>query len=150
VGDVQVFIPVDLPLNIEAVIDEAAGHKVLSDFPLTVNGTRRGEDEEDFGPRTVRAKGALNGGGKELVIHTVTGNIEIHKLDSGALNELKTRQQAYWSNWQSRENTRLDQELRKVQRKVQLQMERQQRELERQQRELQKRLQQEVEDHDED
>jgi hypothetical protein len=158
VGDVQVFLPVDLPLNINAVIDEAAGHKIISDFPLTVQGVPQGEDDQDFGTRTVRGKCALNGGGKELVIHTVMGNIEIHKLDSAALNQLKTRQAAYWSNWQLRENKRVEQELQRVGRKLQLQMERQQREIQlqmdRQQRkmqlqeqEIQKRMQ---EDDDED
>jgi hypothetical protein len=135
VGDVQVFLPTNLPLDIEAVIDEAAGHRIFSDFPLTVQGGPP-DDDQDFGMRTVRGKTALNGGGKALVIHTVMGNIEIRKLDSSTLNHLKTRQQEYWNGWQQREKNRVEQEVLKLQRRLQ----RQQRDFERQEQEIRKRI----------
>ena len=94
VGDVQVFLPPDLPLNIEAVIDEAAGHRIFSEFPgLDIQGAR---EPLIFGTGRVRARCALNGGGKALMIHAVTGNIEIHRLDSQVLDRIRQRQQLYW------------------------------------------------------
>lgn len=96
-GDVQVFLPADLPLNIDAVIDEAAGHKILSDFPLTIQG-----DGQAFAVHSVRGQGSLNGGGEVLRIRTTMGNIEIRKLDSRALEQLKLRQETFWKHWDVR------------------------------------------------
>lgn len=127
VGDVRVFLPPDLPLDIVAVIDEAAGHKIFSEFPLTVHG----QGEEQFGSGTVRGRCALNGGGKELSIHTVTGNIEIRKLDSQILNQIRERQELFWNAWQQREQHRMEEQLRQVQQKVEEMMRRQQQEFER-------------------
>lgn len=107
VGDVKIYLPPDLPLTINAVIDEAAGHKILSDFPLNIQG-----DKEDFCFRTLRGHGALHGGGEELRIHTVIGNIEIRKLDRSALEQLKLRQEAYWKRWQGRDEFHREREER--------------------------------------
>ena len=132
VGDVQVFLPADLPLNIEAVIDEAAGHKIFSDFPLTVHGA----GESVFGTGRVRGRCALNGGGKELTIHTVMGNIEIRKLNSVVLNQLKQRQELYWKNFQVREQQQMQEMLRRLQRVQQVEMQRLQDEIRRQNEQL--------------
>lgn len=96
VGDVQVFIPPDLPLNIDALIEQSLGHKILSDFPLHLFA----ENEEDFGQGPKRGEGALNGGGKVLRIRTVMGNIEIRKIDSRFLEQIKARQEAFWKRWE--------------------------------------------------
>lgn len=95
VGDVQVYLPPDLACTIDAVIDAAAGHKIISDFALTIQG-----DEEPFPPRTLRGHGALQGGGELLRIHTTMGNIEIRKLNSQALEQLKLRQKSFWKRWE--------------------------------------------------
>lgn len=97
VGDVQVFLPPTLPLDLDAVIQQAFGHKIVSDFPIQIQGA-----EESFRNRTQRAETALNGGGKVLRIRTVMGNIEIHKLDTQTLEELKAQQQNFWKIWQER------------------------------------------------
>jgi hypothetical protein len=86
-GDVYVYLPVDLRLTIDAAIDAAAGHKIVSDFPISIQG-----DQQEFAPRTIRGHGTLNGGGETLRIRTVSGNIEIRKLDARALEELKRRE----------------------------------------------------------
>lgn len=96
VGDVQVFIPPDLPLNIDALIEESMGHKIVSDFPLHLFA----EGEEDMGLGPKRGEGALNGGGKVLRIRTVMGNIEIHKIDARFLEQIKQRQEAFWKRWE--------------------------------------------------
>jgi hypothetical protein len=98
VGDVQVYVPDDLPLTIKALIDTAAGHTISSDFPLTV--TRDAQDDFGLGPMDGRA--ALAGGGAPLSLHTTLGNIEIRRLDANAVERFKTYQQAFWKDWQER------------------------------------------------
>ncbi|HEV2177053.1 MAG TPA: DUF4097 family beta strand repeat-containing protein [Terriglobia bacterium] len=95
VGDVMVYIPMDLPMNIDAHIDESAGHKIFSDFPLNVQGMAQG-----FGSGNVRARGALLGGGQLLRLHTTMGNIEIKKLDQKALNQFKEYEKTFLQRWQ--------------------------------------------------
>jgi hypothetical protein len=97
-GDVYVYLPVGLPLTIDAAIDAAAGHHIVTDFPLKILG-----DKEDFSERTIRGQGTLNGGGEVLRIRTVAGNIEIRKLDSRSLEDLKSREETNWSRWQERQ-----------------------------------------------
>jgi DUF4097 and DUF4098 domain-containing protein YvlB len=97
VGDIHVFLPPNLPLNIDAVIEEAMGHRIMSEFPLSVRG-----GQGDFVAGTVEGRGALQGGGSELKIRTVMGNIEIRKLDAGALDKMKQSEDAFWKRWQER------------------------------------------------
>jgi hypothetical protein len=85
-GDVFVYVPGDLPLTIDAVINGAAGHKILCDFPLSIEG-----EKEEFAPSTIRGHGALNGGGEVLKIRTVAGNIEIRKLDARSRRDLQQK-----------------------------------------------------------
>jgi DUF4097 and DUF4098 domain-containing protein YvlB len=97
-GDVYVYLPVNLSLTIDAAIDAAAGHHIVTDFPLSILG-----DKEDFSERTIRGYGTLNGGGEVLRIRTVAGNIEIRKLDSRNLEDMKSREETSWSGWQGRQ-----------------------------------------------
>lgn len=90
-GDVEVYLPPDLPLTIEATIQNAVGHKILSDFPLEVQNAGT-----SFRPRTVEGRGALNGGGQVLRLHTTAGNIQIRRLDLQGLEKLKQKQQRLW------------------------------------------------------
>lgn len=99
VGDVRVYLPPDLPLTIDAVIDQAPGHKIVSDFALDIKG-----DPENFLiQHTLRGYGALNGGGEVLRIRTVAGNIEIRKLDPQTLEQLKGRRDSFWKQWQEKQ-----------------------------------------------
>jgi DUF4097 and DUF4098 domain-containing protein YvlB len=77
-GDVEVYLPADLPVTIEAVIEEATGHKIYTEFPLTIEG-----ETSVFREGTVRGRGSLNGGGQVLRIHTVAGDIRILRLKPG-------------------------------------------------------------------
>lgn len=90
-GDVEVYLPSDLPITIEAVIHNASGHTILSDFPLQID-----EGGPSFRPRTVEGRGALNGGGQVLRIRTTAGNIEIRRLDMGLLEKLEEKQEWLW------------------------------------------------------
>jgi Toastrack DUF4097 len=101
VGDVQVFLPPDLPLNLDVSIEQAFGHRIVSDFPIRIQG-----DEETFRQRTQRAEAELNGGGKVLRIRAVTGNIEIHKLSPQTIEEFKARQEAFRTTWRELQRAR--------------------------------------------
>ncbi len=100
-GDIRVYIPAHLPLNIDAAIDMAAGHKILSDFPLNIQG-----DEQGFAPTKLRGEGTLNGGGEVLHVRTMAGNIEIRRLDAQTLKQLRAQQESFWKGWQEREQAR--------------------------------------------
>jgi hypothetical protein len=90
-------LPTSLPLTIDAAIDAAAGHRIISDFSLTIQG-----GEEEVVPTTLRGRGALNGGGEVLKIRTVAGNIEIRKLDEQARQALEQREASTWKAWEER------------------------------------------------
>ncbi|HME00785.1 MAG TPA: hypothetical protein VKM93_26070 [Terriglobia bacterium] len=147
VGDIEVFVPVSLPVKVDAIIDQAAGHKIFSDFPLTYQG--QGEDGE-FPFRTVHGECTLNGGGKALKIHTTMGNIEIHKADSSALNQLRLRQEDYWKNFAARQEQQLELMIRKLQQRQEEQLRFQQKLLEQQGKQLQEIRKQQPSDDDDD
>jgi DUF4097 and DUF4098 domain-containing protein YvlB len=109
-GDVFVYLPINVPLTIDAAIDSAAGRQIQSDFPLNIQG-----DKEELVPSTLRAHGALNGGGDVLKIRTVAGNIEIRKIDAASLRELQQREDSNWKAWQDQraERDRRNQEREK-------------------------------------
>jgi hypothetical protein len=116
VGDLMVYLPSDLPLTVKALIDNAAGHKIASDFPLT---ERR--QAGDYGAGPEQASAALAGGGAQLNLHTTLGDIEIRKLDPMSVARLKAYQQSFWRNWQeqTQEQQRALDQLQKV---MQMQM----------------------------
>jgi DUF4097 and DUF4098 domain-containing protein YvlB len=90
-GDVQVYLPNDLPLTIDAAIENAAGHKILSDFPLKVEGAG-----PHYHAQTVEARGALNGGGQVLRLRTIAGNIEIRRLDKATVKKQEQKKKSLW------------------------------------------------------
>ena len=100
-GDILVYLPANLPVTVDAAIDMAAGHKIMSDFPLNIQ-----HDGQTFAPKTLRGEGALNGGGEVLRVRTVAGNIEIRKLDTQTLGLLRSEQDSFWKRWQEREAQR--------------------------------------------
>jgi DUF4097 and DUF4098 domain-containing protein YvlB len=97
VGDIQVFVPPDLPMNIDAAIAQAFGHKIVSDFPIQI---QRAAESYHHGPQ--RAEGVVNGGGKVLRLRVEQGNIWIHKIDPKTIEELKAQQEAFWKMWKDR------------------------------------------------
>ena len=100
-GDIQVFLPPTLPVTVDAAIDMAAGHKIVSDFPLNIR-----KEGEAFVSTKLRGEGVLNGGGEVLRLRTVGGNIEIRKLDPRTLEQLRARQESFWKRWQARQEQR--------------------------------------------
>jgi hypothetical protein len=90
-GDILVYLPPSLPITIDAAIDMAAGHKILSDFPLNIQG-----DGPAFAVTRLKGGGTLNGGGEVLRVRTVAGNIEIRRLDPATLERLRAQQESFW------------------------------------------------------
>jgi DUF4097 and DUF4098 domain-containing protein YvlB len=74
VGDITIYIPDGLGLNIRANVEVSRGEGIHSDFQ-EIKVTRSG----DYGPREVYAEGSVNGGGPVLHAHTSTGNIVIKR-----------------------------------------------------------------------
>lgn len=97
-GDIRIYLPAELALNIDAAIDMAAGHKISSDFPLNIQG-----EGPDSSATKVRGAGTLNGGGEVLRIRAVAGNIEIRRLDAQILERLRAQQETFWRRWKERE-----------------------------------------------
>jgi hypothetical protein len=96
-GDIQVLLPPTLPVTLSAVINNAAGHRILTDFPVTV-----GSQQYGLASGEVHAHGAVAGGGPLLNLRANMGNIEIRKMDAHTLARLKQAQDALWKSWQVR------------------------------------------------
>ena len=75
-GDITVYLASDLAISIRADIELANGHTIHSDFPDLHITTEGGQ----WGPKTVRAEGNLNGGGPALKVQTNTGNINFRRI----------------------------------------------------------------------
>jgi DUF4097 and DUF4098 domain-containing protein YvlB len=69
-GDITVYLANDIPITVRAEIEMANGHRIRSDFN-DIHVTTEGE----WGAKTVRAEGQLNGGGPTLKVRTSSGNI---------------------------------------------------------------------------
>jgi len=76
-GDVLVFLPDELGLTVHASSDMAPGYGIRSDVP-GIRITRQGSG---FGPRSMWAEGALNGGGPLLRVRTSMGHIDFRKTE---------------------------------------------------------------------
>jgi len=75
-GDVIVYLPVDLAVTIRATIESAgARHRITSDFPMNIRPIG-----DVPGMRELFGEGQMNGGGAPLRIRTTSGNIEIRKV----------------------------------------------------------------------
>lgn len=76
-GDVIVYLPANLAVTIKATIDNAMSRAAIrSDFPLVFRG-----GNEWPGMRELIGEARVNGGGPQLVIRTVSGKIEIVKIN---------------------------------------------------------------------
>jgi DUF4097 and DUF4098 domain-containing protein YvlB len=76
-GDIIVYVPDDLGINIRAAVEVSNGFGIRSDFPaLKITGS-----SHQWGPREAYAEGSLNGGGPLLHVHTTSGTIEIKRRE---------------------------------------------------------------------
>ncbi|HEY1939792.1 MAG TPA: hypothetical protein VGJ33_17810 [Candidatus Angelobacter sp.] len=75
IGDIVVYVPEGLGVNVRAAVESARSYGIRSDFDeLKITAPSR-----NLGPREFYAEGSLYGGGPLLHVHTTTGNIEIKR-----------------------------------------------------------------------
>jgi hypothetical protein len=76
-GDISVYVPADLPLTIQASVDQGSVYRIISNIPeLKV------ETFGDAWQKSFFAEGKLNGGGPILKIHAAAGNVHIQRATS--------------------------------------------------------------------
>ena len=74
-GDIIVFVPEGLGVNVRAAVESARSYGIRSEFgELKIT-----HPSATMGPREFYAEGSLNGGGPLLHVHTTAGNIEIKR-----------------------------------------------------------------------
>ncbi len=76
-GDITVYLANDLAISIRAEIEIANGHTIRSDF----SDIRVSSEGGQWGPKTVRAEGQLNGGGPVLKVRTNSGNVSFRRVN---------------------------------------------------------------------
>ncbi len=78
VGRIDVWLPAELKVTIEAIVELANNdRRIQSEF----EAIRVRRDGVRFGPSSITAEGALNGGGPVLRILNTAGHIKIHRLE---------------------------------------------------------------------
>src|ERR1700735_2019716 len=90
-GDIVGYIPRQMPVTIDAQVQSGGEHRVIVDpaFQLKMS-----YDAASDGGHSVRAEGALNGGGEVLHLRTVAGNIRVVASDAGKQVQLYKQQMA--------------------------------------------------------
>lgn len=75
-GNVTVYLPNDLGVNVHASTEMASGPGIMSAFPEIMISSEGGK----YGPKSMSAEGMLNGGGPILRVRTTIGQIDIRRL----------------------------------------------------------------------
>jgi DUF4097 and DUF4098 domain-containing protein YvlB len=76
-GDVELFLPANAKVTIEALIRlRDWDHRDADDYDITSDFKAESHDKSD---REIRARYVINGGGKVISLETVNGNIRINK-----------------------------------------------------------------------
>jgi TonB family protein len=89
-GDIVVFLPRNLAVNIDALVSKGGEHRIEADPALHLSFQTA--ESNDAGP--VHAIGVLNGGGIPLKLRTSAGKIRLQFLDSDpSLRESRIREQ---------------------------------------------------------
>jgi len=78
-GDIIVYLPRQLALTIDALVERGSGGRIEADpsVPLRVS------NEDPANGREIHAQCELNGGGRVLHLRTASGNIQLRYLDPG-------------------------------------------------------------------
>ncbi len=77
-GDINVFLPRNLAVNIDALVESGGLGRIDADPALFLNIQPMG----NHGGSSVRATGSLNGGGEVLKLRTTVGKIRLQFLDA--------------------------------------------------------------------
>ncbi|HZD95535.1 MAG TPA: hypothetical protein VE133_14830 [Candidatus Sulfotelmatobacter sp.] len=73
-GDIIVYVPEGMGMNVRAAVEAARGYGIRSEF-----GELKISNPQNLGPREFYAEGSLNGGGPVLHVHAAAGNIEFKR-----------------------------------------------------------------------
>ncbi len=83
-GDILVYLPRQMALNIEATIEGATNQQVTWDPAIPIKFVASPKVAKGQAGRVVRAAGTVNGGGETLRLHTVAGNIRLMLADQAS------------------------------------------------------------------
>ena len=75
VGDIVVYVPEGLGMDVRAAVEVARGYGIKSEF----SELKISPASQNVGTREAYAEGSLNGGGPVLHVHTTAGNIEFRR-----------------------------------------------------------------------
>jgi TonB family protein len=127
-GDIIVYLPRELAVTIDAIIESGGDHHIEADPSLPMKITRPGS-----GGGGVRGECTLNGGGEVLRLKTAAGNIRLKFSDTGPeirLNQQQMEQLEQRLRLQEHIQTHVEQQLRQAERRRQRIEEREQGSLE--------------------
>jgi TonB family protein len=87
-GDIVVYVPREMAITIDALVERGSDHHIVADpsLPLRISY----QDSADG--RALRAESVLNGGGEVLHLKTIAGNIQLRFLDPDVARRLAARQ----------------------------------------------------------
>lgn len=87
-GDIVVYLPREMAVTIDALVERGSSHHIVADpsLPLKVRY------EESSAGRAERGGFALNGGGEVLHLKAIAGNIDLRILDPEAARRLAKQQ----------------------------------------------------------
>lgn len=88
-GDIVVYIPRQLAVTIDALVQSGDEHHLIIDpaFPMKIS-----RDAAPNGGESIRAEGAFNGGGEVIRLRTVAGNIRLVVSDTNKQLQLYRQQ----------------------------------------------------------
>jgi len=89
-GDILVYLPRQLALNIDATIESAAGHQVTWDPAIPIKLVSAPQPGK-AGGQVIRATGTMNGGGETLKLHAVGGNIRLMRVEQWSPEAYRTQ-----------------------------------------------------------
>jgi TonB family protein len=77
-GDIIVYLPRELALTIDAMVEQGSEHRIVTDPSLPLKVSYR---DSPSGVRALRCEGNMNGGGEVLHLKAVSGNIVLRLGD---------------------------------------------------------------------
>jgi TonB family protein len=98
-GDVVVFLPREMPVTVDAIIEQGTGHRIVADPALSQkiscqdSGPGSGPSSA-LGSAMIHCAGNVNGGGEVLHLRAVSGNIVLKAGDPR--RELSAASSANW------------------------------------------------------
>ena len=88
-GDIVVYLPREIAVTIDALVEQGSNHRIIADPSLALRVQMEGSGEG----HSLRAQAALNGGGQRLHLRTGAGDIHLRSLNAEARRRLARRQQ---------------------------------------------------------